>query len=180
MNGCESQEKNAEKFDETKKEVIRNYVNNSEIFDSLKWVYGLNHIIQFKFLNKDRISLTYYELTGNKGEGVEIENKEINSPEITRALKLDSIEPHRIVQLREMLQKINVSWIAKIDSYDATRGKYIKWYDLRYLDDINGINFYYRVYQEPLDSVEEGSYSSLMPQNLKESILNKHAIWYYQ
>ena len=110
----------------------------------------------------------------------EVQNKNLTSADLLPILKLDSFSQKDLIGLKEDLFKINANRIWIIDNYNSFLEKSSEDIDLRYDENMNGLNFFYRIYQMPLDSLPYGSYRNLISDDTTGGILNKNIIWYYR
>ena len=177
----ESEEDNRKIFNEIRRTIISNYNDKREAFIKLKSYLSLRHIKYVEFKNNKIVKIKYQ--VGNeidKEELKEFENKDIVSADIKNVLDLDSLSVNDLLQLKASLTAINTDNLWIIDNYDAIRRKYTKEIDLRYTKSMNGLHFFYRLYQESLNSLPDNSSGILTNGNTTGGILGDNIVWYYK
>ncbi len=162
-------------------EIIRNFLINKNAFEKLNTYFKLNHIKVIEFPKNNLVCIQYIASNeSNRSEWIKLENKEIPNQDVNSVLRLDSLSLENLLQLKTNLEKINTSVFWLIDIYDISKRKYIKAIDLKYITKMNGLTFYYRIYQDPINSIEENFYSTLIRDDSTGGIINNHLIWYYK
>jgi len=161
--------------------MTSSYKDKKKVFDSLFTYFSLWHIERIEFSKEDSVTM-YYQTRGNKdtADVEKLENKPTASKEVLQILSLDSLKANDLIRLKDLVNKLDVSKMRIANSYNANNGKYNKWLDLQYKRSISGLQFYYRIFQEPLDSVNLSSYKTVIGKGNTGGILDDHVIWYFK
>lgn len=177
----ENPEENLKEFNKIKTDLIINYQDKRNDFNKLNVYFNLEHIKCIEF-SKTQILLLRYK-TGNNDDNSElneIRNKDFISPDILAVLKLENLDDRDLMKLKDDLFNINTHRLRIIDYYDNHLGEYSKEIDLLYNKKMNGLSFFYRIFQKPLDSMPNGSYNILINNGTTGAILSNNAVWYYK
>lgn len=163
-------------FNNLKTEAKSNYSSNKKIFDELKSCFALKYIKVIEFKKNDNVAIEYKMNDTTKWEKIEIN---INDKEIKSPLTEERISVEYLLNVKAKLGAINANRIWIIDDYDVTKGFDFKKFEIKYLKQVNGLHFFYTVFDRPLDSIERSHYT-LQTQDNIGGVLDKDAIYYYK
>jgi hypothetical protein len=177
----ESPTANLKKFNSIKKDLSDNYRTNKADFTKLGFYFRLDHLKKIELADSQKLSVHYKIGTDDDTDEVkETGIKDINSLDILSVIKLDSLSEKELLELKQILSKLNVDQFSTIDYYDNLSGKFFKEIDLRYKKSMTGLTFFYRLFQEPISSLPSGTYGLLLNNDSTGGILDKNIIWYYR
>jgi hypothetical protein len=160
------------------RQVVTGFRQHRDAFAQLAPYYRLRYLKTIAFHGPDSVSLAYSTKPREAGEVLSVEHQPLRSAEVQTVLNRDQLDANKLRQLYGLLVAIGADQLRVQESYNAEKGIPQWWIDLRYRDQINGFTFYYRTFQEPLNSVPSASYGMPTNDNTTGGILDTHTIWY--
>lgn len=160
-------------------QLVLNFQHHQDALQQLAPYYHLKHIQIIGFHSPDSISIEYSTAPGGTGEFVSLENQFIGSAQVQAALSLDSLAVDQLRRLYSLLAAVGANQLRVRESYNAEKGLPEFALDLRYgVTMKDGRTFYYRAFQQPLDSVSPDFYGQPTHDFNAGGKLDAHTIWY--
>ena len=161
--------------------VVTGFQQHRAAFAQLAPYYRLRYLKTIAFHGPDSVSLEYSTAPGRNGDIRTVKRRPLRSAEVLTVLAREGLAPEQLRRLHQTLAALKVTKLGVLESYNIERGNPEFALDLRCAAQTdNGLTFYYRAFQAPLDSISPGFYG--MPTNGKATggILDAHTIWYYK
>jgi hypothetical protein len=189
INSCgNSQQKIKKDFNSLQIETKNNYEKNKQLFNELKNCLMFKYIKHIEFKKDGRVKIQYkvkdtdtarWGLVDNDThEWGKIED-EINSKEITSLLDYEGITKGFLPKIKTELNIINANAILILDGYDLKKGFDFKAIEIKYLKEVNGLYFFYRIFDRPVDSIENSHFPFVSRGNIG-GVLDNDIIYYYK
>lgn len=160
-------------------QLVLRFQQHQDVFAQLAPYYQLKYIKTIEFHSPDSFSMEYSTAPGRKGEIVSLENQSIGSAEVQTVLSQDSLAVEQLRRLHQLLAAVGADQLRVMESYNVEKGIPEFALDLQYgVKMKDGRAFYYRAFQQPLDSVSPGFYEQPTNNNNTGGLLDAHTIWY--
>lgn len=163
-------------FNKLRTEVKMNYDSNKTIFHEIKACEALNFIKVIEFKGNNNVAIEYKLNDTAKWEKI---TDEIHSETIKSVLKIEGLGEEYLFNLEKKLGSINANRVWIIDLFNRYDGTSSKVLEVKYLKEVNGLHFFYKVFEKPLDSIPKEFYSLQIKDSIGE-ILDKNVIAYYK